>query len=232
MSEWHDDLELDDDVRGSVSKFTSVEELAKGHHAQATLLGDSIRIPKDDATDEERSEAMGKVYSKLGVPASASEYTLDKPDDLPEGVNWDDAMAAEVKTLAHESHMTQGQLDAFVKFDVQRTLARMTTAAEAQGKFAEESTAALKKKIGEGRFDAFVANSEKAFKLADEAVKGLQAHFDETGMKNDPFIVELLHYVFRRELEEDKAIAGAAGTKGKGGVLSNEFYDKPTEVAV
>ena len=43
---WHDDLELDDDVRGSIVKFSSAAELAKSYTSQEKLLGGSIRLPK------------------------------------------------------------------------------------------------------------------------------------------------------------------------------------------
>ena len=114
---------------------------------------------------------MGKVYAKLGVPESPEAYVLDNPDDLPDGIDWNEKVAGEVKTLAHEAKLTQSQLDAFVKFDVARTLSRAKATAEEQVKFAEESTAALKKEIGGGEWSAFLANSEKAFKLADEEIK-------------------------------------------------------------
>jgi hypothetical protein len=50
-----------------------------------TAEGSNLKIPGEEATDEERNA----FYSKMGRPESADKYEVGKPDDWPENVPYD-----------------------------------------------------------------------------------------------------------------------------------------------
>ena len=86
---WSNDYELEgveDDGRQTLRKFDSVEKSLVGHINAEKLLGRSIALPKDDATPEEKTAQMNKVYAKLDVPATAEEYTFKLPENIPAGM--------------------------------------------------------------------------------------------------------------------------------------------------
>ena len=70
---------IDSSLHDAASKYTSTEEAVKALVNKDSVLGRSISLPKDGATDIERSEALGKIYSKLGVPETSEGYSRTKP---------------------------------------------------------------------------------------------------------------------------------------------------------
>lgn len=231
---------FDSDTQAAVSKYESAEELAKGYASQGTLLGRSVTLPKDDATDEEKAEALGKVYGKLGRPDTAEGYTIEKPAELPEGVDWDDAVVGEFKTFCFENNVPQSMVDAFVAFDLKRTSTRVAARQEAVKTFGEtqereaaESIATLKAEVGEGNYEKYIANAERAFeKCGGEPLVTL---FDKPvgempptlALKNHPVIVRAFNEIYKKELAEDTIVSESGRPANATGTLSNAFYDKP-----
>ncbi len=79
--------------------------LAKHAFNQERLIGSAIRIPKDDATPEEREAFL----NKLGRPEKPEGYQLAPPKDMPEGLPYDGEFATAFKAKAHELGLTAKQ---------------------------------------------------------------------------------------------------------------------------
>lgn len=79
--------------------------LAKHAFNQERLIGSAIRIPKDDATPEEREAFL----NKLGRPEKPEGYQLAPPKDMPEGLPYDGEFATAFKARAHELGLTAKQ---------------------------------------------------------------------------------------------------------------------------
>jgi len=58
----------------------------------------ALQIPGDDATDEDRSAFM----NKLGRPETAEEYTIAKPENLPNDVQYDENVEKVFKGVFHD----------------------------------------------------------------------------------------------------------------------------------
>lgn len=58
----------------------------------------AVQIPGESATDEDRAAFL----NKLGRPENAVDYTITKPDSLPEDMPYDDKMADVFKGVFHE----------------------------------------------------------------------------------------------------------------------------------
>lgn len=122
--------------------------------------GNSLRIPGPDASAEDIRTYQDKVIEKIpGLarlpnmedPAAMKEHfgRLGRPDTpegykLPEGVQFEDAQIARMKTLAHHTNMTQRQFSDYV--------ANVASVADTMGQEAaqrhEQDIAALKGEWG------------------------------------------------------------------------------------
>jgi hypothetical protein len=95
-----------------------VESMAKGFNGLEQLLGKKAHAvvpPTEKSTPEEVAE-----YRKaIGVPESPEAYKL-KPEQLPEGVTWDDNVAKKAAELAHKHNVPAAAMQEFMKFDMER----------------------------------------------------------------------------------------------------------------
>lgn len=99
--------ELDADTREWLQKreVKDAAAAAKLAREQAKLLGNAVRIPGKNATEEEKAEFL----NKLGRPETADKYEFVAPKDLPAELPYDGEKAAKFKAKAHEIGLTQAQ---------------------------------------------------------------------------------------------------------------------------
>lgn len=115
--------ELDADSRAWLQKndplFKDPKALAKHAFNQEKLIGSSIRVPGDDATDEEKAAFL----DKLGRPKTPADYKLEPPKNLPKELPYDTEFAKAASAKAHELGLSQAQLaglhDLFVSYQVE-----------------------------------------------------------------------------------------------------------------
>ncbi len=95
-----------------------IESMAKGFNGLEQLLGKKAQAvvpPNEKSTPEEVAE-----YRKaIGVPDSPQGYNL-KPEQLPEGVTWDENVAKQAAELAHKHHIPASAMQDLMKFDMER----------------------------------------------------------------------------------------------------------------
>jgi hypothetical protein len=116
--------ELDADSRAWLQKneplLKDPKALAQHAFNQEKLIGTSIRVPGEKATDEEKAAFL----DKLGRPKTPDDYKLVPPKDLPEDLPYDGEFAKAAAAKAHELGLTQAQLaglhDLFVGYQVQK----------------------------------------------------------------------------------------------------------------
>ena len=97
-----------------ISRYKSVEEMAKGHINQSELIGRSIRIPQSDNPDE-----WGSVWNKLGRPEAVDGYKEPENLELPEGIELDPSMLKMVRETAHSKGYTQAQYESALQMHAQ-----------------------------------------------------------------------------------------------------------------
>ena len=81
------------------------------------LLGskaNAVVIPGEGATPEQ----VATFREKLGVPELPSGYNIQKPDKLPEGVEWSQERVDSFTKLAHEISLTPQQVAKLQEFDL------------------------------------------------------------------------------------------------------------------
>jgi hypothetical protein len=95
-----------------------IESLAKSYQGLEQLLGkkaNAIVPPNEKSTPEE----VAAYRKAIGVPESPEAYNL-KPEQLPEGVTWDDNVAKKAAELAHKHNVPAAAMQDFMRFDMER----------------------------------------------------------------------------------------------------------------
>ena len=210
---------LDEDLRGALEKngVQDVSGLAKQFVDLQSHLGNSIRVPSEEAGEEDRKafyeklqkhvpdliprpdssnpEAMDALWAQLGKPEEISQY------ELPEGIE-----ASEVEDLmkyAHEANLTKSQFSSLLSKMAEQSA---NERAEAQQQF-EQAQQTLKQEWGV----AFDQNYKAAANLlkqtgAPEAI--VQAA--EQG-KLDPDVAKWAHSLTQRFSSEGTPLTNDSG---------------------
>lgn len=150
-----------------------VEDLAKTAYEQSKLLGNAIRVPGKDATQEERDAFL----NKLGRPAEEAGYEFAPPADLPKELPYDGERAASFKGLAHKLGLSQTQAAAVHDWAVANAVedfkSASTGAAERNAEIAKGETAKLEKLWGPLNGETMKAQlsyADKALKVGGDDV--------------------------------------------------------------
>ena len=95
---WMDSLP---DAHKQNESFTQFKEPSEAWDKFDSFLkaeGNTVVIPGDEASDEDRSTFL----NKLGRPETADKYTFTKPEGLPEGLQYDDTVTEAFKSMFHD----------------------------------------------------------------------------------------------------------------------------------
>lgn len=219
----------DEGTREWLSKkgVKSVADLAERTREQERLLGSSIRMPAEDATEEERSAFLEKVG--LARPEKAEAYEFQVPEKLPEELPYDAERASRFKEKAHELGMTQAQAaglhDWFTGETVSEFEGSQGAAADKIEERATAHTASLEKLWGPLDGDTAKANLEFADKALMVGGPELQIELQDLGVLGPNKEVLSLH------LATTLASLGAAiytedgKINGNPALLDNPFAD-------
>jgi hypothetical protein len=161
-----------------------------------------------DALPEEYRESM-KGYDSfealqdaLKGPQAPEEYTA------PEGVEIDSTTFEAFAPVAKEAGLTQEQVNALVKFDVERMgnlTEKLREQADAQ---MQEGLKQMASEMGKEKYDEALRLANQTLKtFADEEVG---KWLDESGMGNSPVLVKLLSKIGEK-LSEDSPQGGVGG---------------------
>lgn len=159
---WHESLP--EPLRNApfLGKAENVDDaVAKLAHA-AQLVGTSIRIPGENASDDDRAafyqklsevpgvarlpvpddiEGLNSLLAKLGKPEEPSKYVTPEVENF----EWDTDMLTDLRRYAHEAGMTNTQFQKFAQQIAQQELEAASAAQSEQ----EAERAALKADWGE-----------------------------------------------------------------------------------
>ena len=177
-------------------KGPNVEALAKSYDVAQRALGrkaQAVLPPNEKSTPEEIAE-----YRKaIGVPDSPEGYRL-KPDNLPEGVQFDEATAKRAAELAHKHNVPASAMQEFMKFDMERAAMMNQAAATMIDAQLESGRAELQKVYG----DKFGEKIELARRAAVTAGVDPSSH----GFV-DPQVVKAIVNLAEK-LSDDRLVAG------------------------
>ena len=109
------DAELDP-YRNMAAQFKSLPEVFKSMHETKAALSrrddGMVKMPGADATADE----LAAWNKSLGVPESADKYDIKAPENLPDGVEFQDGTLQAFREFAHKNGITNAQAQALINF--------------------------------------------------------------------------------------------------------------------
>jgi hypothetical protein len=173
-----------------------VESLSKSYQGLEQLLGkkaNAIVPPSEKSTPEE----VAAYRKAIGVPESPEAYNL-KPEQLPEGVTWDDNVAKKAAELAYKHNVPAAAMQEFMRFDMERAALMNQAAAQMIETQLETGRAELQKVWGD--------KMPEKIELARRAA--VTAGVDPTSQGFvDPQVVKAIVNLAEK-LSDDKLVAG------------------------
>lgn len=165
--------------------LSKYEDAVRKAHEQEKFIGGAVRVPGEDASEEDRSAFAEKVLPAL-APKSADEYKFTVPKDLPPDLPYDEAQAAEFKSFAKEQGLTTKQAaalhDKFISMRVSEYNGQLAQAPELIAETAKQETAKLEKLWGPADGDAARTNAAFADKVLSELGHDVLTSFQKAGL--------------------------------------------------
>ncbi|MEN3942507.1 hypothetical protein WJU23_14505 [Prosthecobacter sp. SYSU 5D2] len=195
--------DLRDQAAGALAKYQSPLELVRGLANAQRLIGQrpQVRPPGADA----RPEEVSAWRRSLGVPETPEGYGIQRPESLPDGVEWSDEAVVQFSGLAHELNLTPAQVQKLVDYDAGRQAQAAQTAQARLGDYLARGRAELEQEWGE----RLQTNVGRAVQTAQAL--GLDPNDPE--ISNSPKILKAL-FAASRLMQEDRL--SAAGRSGAG----------------
>ena len=206
---WMSSLPADLQKNDSLTKFSSVESLAKSYiNAQGMIGADKIVKPTNNFTDEDWSN----FHSAAGRPDEAKGYELNYETETPEVL---DNFKTSVHGLGLSNKQAQGILDYYNQ--MQSTATESMTRDLEQQK--HQSELELRKELGQQFEPSIMKARQAAQTFASEDILKLQLQ-DGTPLKDHPGIVKMFMGI------ADKMGEDIIRVEGDGSFLSPTDIDK------
>lgn len=200
VENWMDSLGDDYKNNPSLKNFTTLEGLSKSFIATKAMVGKKQELG-EFATDEEKKE----FFQKLGMPETAKEYEMSKPEGHPEDMPYEQEQVDWFANIAHANHLTKEQAQGIRNsfYELQKN-AYTESSKEVDSEF-EKTQLELKEKWGNTYDDKI--------KLANKAVATFAAAEDlhELGLDNNPKLVKLFANIGER-MGEDRLVTGESAS--------------------
>ena len=208
---------LSEDLRAGLGDIKDVEGLAKSYVNAQRMIGNSIRIPSEDAGEEaikefyqrladvpgvtqlpdfDSGEGVDHFYNKLGRPESADKYHFE----TPEGIELDSDATVEFSQMAHKIGLTQKQANELVAYEVER----MSRYNEQIAKDSENAQRLLQQKWGADYENRMAGAKQVLQKYAGEYPDAVNSILNSSAA-NNPAVVAMLSDLYG-SLQETGAI--------------------------
>lgn len=210
VSSWRDSLSVDLKDNQTLSKFESVEALAKEHVNVQKLIGaDKVIVPNAESTPEE----LNAFYQKLGRPGKVEDYDLEgveRPADLP----WDDEFQGSMLTTMHEAGLSSVQVQKVLSAYIESVSGQFQFANGEVQRVTETGIQDLRNEWG-GSYDAQIDLSKRAFASAagedHEELAGIKLH-DGTLLGDHPKLIKAFA-VLGGKMSEHGLVGANASTR-------------------
>ncbi len=201
---------LPDDLKSEpgLASFTSLEGMARSLVEAQRLVGKRV----EDMTPEQ----IAKVHRNFGAPGDAGGYELARPENLPDGFQFNEVLEKQAREWFHQAGLNNKQAatiyDKFMEYTSQQFADIQRTAASVK----DETEKVLRREWGQA-FDKNVNLAKRA--VARFGGQELQNFLDETQLGNDPRVIRAFDKVARKVGED--TLEGE-GTGRFGGLMPDE----------
>lgn len=198
--------------RSSLEQYETPEALfhALGHNK--SLVGaKALSRLAPDAPQEAKDQQAKVLREVLGVPDKPEGYGLKKPDNLPDGVQWDDAVVGKYAAVMHKHNLSPEAVKELVALNLEVEGGRAAAGPlEAQKQMQAEFTA-LDAGLPAGvTRDQYLARSTQGVALASK-LTGISVEELKAGTRTARD-VKLFHAM--AEMAGEDKLAGAAASTG------------------
>jgi hypothetical protein len=196
---WKKQLKADLQSDNRLDRFEGFDPLARAYLELEGKLGKAVTLPEKDAP----AEAWDAYYERIGRPKTPAEYALERPKDLPQGIDYSDDSTKEYRAMAHELGFTQDQAARLHAKLMQTAVAANQANAQARAQAAKECGETLKAEFG-SKYDEQIGNIRRVVKAYgnENVLKKISAR----GLDSDPDFMRFLASV-GGELREDTLVS-------------------------
>lgn len=179
---------------------------------------DGTFVPKAEGVEQWRKDHLPKLY-EAGVlarpPADPKEYGITRPEDMPEGLSWNEERATKFGQLGVKHHIPKEAMTELLQLHREA----MVSTNEAIKTTYDEAMVGLHEEFG-GEFEP---RMEQAKRLAAIIFKDPEsnAFFDETGLGNHPFFLSVLMRLAPYAAMDSSFMTGE-GAGGTGGATGDD----------
>lgn len=212
--------QLPDDLKGNeaLAGFSTIGELSKGFLELHGSSEGKVSLPSEDATPEAKAEAFKGVMKHFGLPETAEGYEFKKPENMPDGVPYDEARVQEFAKVAHELALPKDTAQAIVKWSDDKAMAEHKEALESIQKANTERLETMKTEYG----DNFKAVAESAHRAAQGfGSEDFMGFLEDTGLGDHPLMIEFCHNISKAISEDSARIRLDSGGKEAGPLRDN-----------
>jgi len=171
------------ELTNTVAKYKSPEGLLKGAANLISFAGKKVEgviVPNEGSTEQEIAE----YRQAIGVPESPTAYELPAPENMPEGMGWDEGLAGEWQNVFHDAGLSQEQASKLSQAysDItnnQFEQANQTLQLQSEGEM-EQQRAELQKQWG----DKYDTNLQNAVNMAATMGFDLESQQDMAAIRN------------------------------------------------
>jgi len=135
-SDSHDTITANADVHKLVQRYATEADLAKAHYEARQKLSGSFRLPDDlsTLTEEQRGELHSRMNSLKTVPENAEGYEIERPQEMPDGLDYDETFEAALRDFAHQRGWENKDVQEVADFFNTGVMAAHNRLTEAQAK--------------------------------------------------------------------------------------------------
>ena len=202
----------------TLAKYGTVKDLARGLvHANRLIGQKGVLLPSEHSTPEEVAE-----YRKAtGVPEKIEEYQV-KPEQLPEGIQWDDNYAKPFVEIAHKNNIPprvmKQMVEAHIQMEQQRGQATIAVAQQQAEQKYRQDLGSLQQAWGKD----FEFNRRKVVAAAE--AEGCP--IDDPGFMS-PNMCKLIFNLARSRREDSSVSPTAVGSGMTPGERARDIQNNP-----
>jgi len=181
---WFNGIE-DEEVRSyaGLKDIKTVSDLAKKTMHAERSLGDRIKIPTTDASEDD----WNAFHSQLGRPDEPDGYEIPAKD-MPESFKADDARVTGFREIAHKLGLSKRQFAGLLRWDAEIIEAAYQTIREGETEAFKQTEAAVTKVLGEAHDDRLTEIEDMLAEYGGEdLIKDLMAAMPK-GDKRSPVL--------------------------------------------
>ena len=172
-------------------------------NASKLIGGEKVVLPNGKLNTPEN---WGQVFDKLGRPKDASGYKFEKPADIPEGMQYNEALVGDFAKVSHFLGLLPWQAAGVLDFYNKTQISGYKDEEARQIQIAEETEAALMGELGtKQKYDEFVSGAQAALRKFGGDSETVGAFIDKFG--NDPVALKVFGNV-AKNMMEDAAVRG------------------------